>query len=65
MNSQTLLARTARGTVLHKYAEGYLVCDPDGQCNFCHDLYNAEEMMRGLEQKYDYPYSTSFRAIMH
>ena len=50
---------------MHKYAEGYLVCDPDGQCNFCHDLYNAEEMVRELEQKYDYPYSTSFRAIMH
>ena len=65
MNSQTLLARTAGGTALHKYAEGYLVCDLEGQCSFCHDLYNAEEMMRGLEQKYDYPYSTSFRAIMH
>jgi|TARA_B100000073_G_C23536467_1_gene494190 hypothetical protein len=65
MNPQTLLARTARGTALHKYNEGFLVCDPDGQCNFCTDLYNAEELVRELDRKYDYPYSTGFHEIMH
>tara|TARA_B100001079_G_C16103384_1_gene379373 strand:+ start:166 stop:363 length:198 start_codon:yes stop_codon:yes gene_type:complete len=65
MDVQTLLARTARGTALHKHHEGFVVCDPDGQCQFCGDLYKAEELLRELDEGFDYPYSSGFHEIMH
>ncbi len=53
MDRETLLATTSRGTALHKFSDGFIVCDPEGQCSFCADLYNAEELMQKLDRKYD------------
>ena len=50
---------------MHKHHEGFVVCDPDGQCQFCGDLYKAEELVRELDEGFDYPYPSGFQEIMH
>jgi|TARA_Y100000589_G_scaffold66655_1_gene58234 hypothetical protein len=61
MDSQTLIARTPKGTVLSKLNNGgYQVCDSEQHCHFCGDLYRAEEVVREIESGYGYPYATSF-----
>lgn len=65
MDSRTLLARTSRGTVLYKYNDGFLVCGPDGFCNYCNDLYRADELMSQLDRNIDHQYSSGFHEIMH
>lgn len=66
MDHQTLIARTARGTVLHKLDKGgFQVCDTHGHCDYCGDLYRAEELVRELDRGYGYPYSSGFHEITH
>jgi len=61
-----LIALTPRGSSIHKLESGgYKACDQEHHCHFTNSLYRAEEVVREMEQGYDYPYATSFHEITH
>ena len=57
-----VIAQTPRGSTIQKTGDGlFLVCNNENQCLFTRSLYLAEQELDGMEEGYQFPYSTSFR----
>ena len=62
MSADDVIAQTPRGSTIQKTSDGFfLVCNSENQCLFTRSLYLAEQELDGMEEGYQFPYSTSFR----
>ena len=62
MSADNVIAQTPRGSTIQKTGDGlFLVCNSESQCLFTRSLYLAEQELDGMEEGYQFPYSTSFR----
>lgn len=60
----TLITQTPRGNSIQRAEDGlFVVCDCRQVCRTTPSLYEAELLMKEMEQGYQFPYSTGFQRL--